>query len=106
MAISRRKGHLNLTFLVRKISANEGPSAGFFQLNGDMTMTTNRTTLLGAAAALLLLGTSAEAADDKIVIGGAMSLTGVQAPLDTPGVRGAEVAVKFLNDNGGVLGKQ
>jgi branched-chain amino acid transport system substrate-binding protein len=35
-----------------------------------------------------------------------MSLTGVQAPLDTPGVRGAEVAVKFLNDNGGVLGKQ
>ena len=35
-----------------------------------------------------------------------MSLTGVQAPLDTPGVKGAEVAVKYLNDNGGLLGKQ
>ncbi|WP_457941285.1 ABC transporter substrate-binding protein [Mesorhizobium sp. 10J20-29] len=34
-----------------------------------------------------------------------MSLTGVQAPLDTPGVKGAEVAVKYLNDKGGVLGK-
>lgn len=62
--------------------------------------------IIRAAAALLLLSTAAQAADDKIVIGGAMSLTGVQAPLDTPGVKGAEVAVKYLNDNGGVLGKQ
>lgn len=70
-------------------------------------MKTSRQSLLnGAAAALLLMGASAQAADDKIVIGGAMSLTGVQAPLDTPGVKGAEVAVKYLNDNGGVLGKQ
>ena len=62
--------------------------------------------LVGAAATLLALTASALAQDDKIVIGGAMSLTGVQAPLDTPGAKGAEVAVKYLNDNGGLLGKQ
>jgi branched-chain amino acid transport system substrate-binding protein len=62
--------------------------------------------LSGAVAAVLLFASAAHAAEDKITIGGAMSLTGVQAPLDTPGVKGAEVAVKFLNDNGGVLGKQ
>ena len=63
--------------------------------------------ILGLSGILAALSvTAAQAQDDKIVIGGAMSLTGVQAPLDTPGVRGAEVAVKYLNDNGGVLGKQ
>ena len=69
-------------------------------------MKTSTTTLLGATAALLLLGAAAQAADDKIIIGGAMSLTGVQAPLDTPALKGAEVAVKYINDNGGLLGKQ
>lgn len=43
---------------------------------------------------------------DDIIIGGALSLTGVQAPLDEAGLKGAEVAVKYLNDHGGVLGKQ
>jgi branched-chain amino acid transport system substrate-binding protein len=63
--------------------------------------------LIGAAAAVALLtGVSARAADDKIVIGGALSLTGLQAPLDTPGFKGAQVAVKYLNDNGDLLGKQ
>jgi branched-chain amino acid transport system substrate-binding protein len=62
--------------------------------------------ILGAAAGLLLLTSTAHAADDKIIIGGAMSLTGVQAPLDTPALKGAEVAVKYLNENGGILGKQ
>src|SRR3990172_5833696 len=69
-------------------------------------MKRSRTTLFTASAVLLLLAAPAQAAGDKIVIGGAMSLTGIQAPLDTPGVRGAEVAVKYLNDSGGVLGKQ
>src|SRR5690606_20893230 len=58
-----------------------------------------------ATASALLIATAAQAADDKIVIGGALSLTGVQAPLDTPSLKGAEVAVKYLNDNGGLLGK-
>src|SRR5690606_17824609 len=46
------------------------------------------------------------AQEDKIIFGGALCLTGVQAPLDTPGFRGAQVAVKELNDNGGILGRQ
>ncbi|WP_439625398.1 ABC transporter substrate-binding protein [Shinella sp.] len=62
--------------------------------------------LLLAATSFALASTAALAADDKIVIGGALSMTGIQAPLDTPGYNGAQVAVKFLNDNGGVLGKQ
>lgn len=45
-------------------------------------------------------------ANDEIFIGGTLSLTGVQAPLDEPGLKGAEVAVKYLNDNGGVLKKK
>ncbi|GIK96379.1 MAG: branched-chain amino acid ABC transporter substrate-binding protein [Alphaproteobacteria bacterium] len=65
-----------------------------------------RTFAMIAAASALLLAATAQAADDKIIIGGALSLTGVQAPLDTPSLRGAEVAVKYLNDNGGLLGKQ
>jgi branched-chain amino acid transport system substrate-binding protein len=35
-----------------------------------------------------------------------MCQTGVQAPLDTPGVMGAQVAAKYINDNGGLLGKK
>jgi len=66
---------------------------------------------VGALTAVgLFLGISATAqqaiaADDEIFIGGALSLTGVQAPLDEPGLKGAQVAVKALNDTGGVLGK-
>ena len=62
--------------------------------------------LLLAAASLVLAASAASAEDDKIVIGGALSMTGIQAPLATPGYNGAQVAVKYLNDNGGVLGKQ
>jgi len=62
--------------------------------------------LLLAAASFALAGSAALADDEKIVIGGALSMTGIQAPLDTPGYNGALVAVKYLNDNGGVLGKQ
>jgi branched-chain amino acid transport system substrate-binding protein len=58
-----------------------------------------------AIAALVFAGT-AQAQDDTIIIGGAMCQTGVQAPLDTPGVLGAQVAVKYINDNGGLLGKK
>ncbi len=40
-----------------------------------------------------------------ILIGGALSLTGIQAPLDEPGLRGAELAVEELNRTGGILGR-
>ena len=61
--------------------------------------------LAGTGLAALLLAAPAMAAEDEILIGGALSLTGVQAPLDTPGFKGAQVAVKALNDAGGLLGK-
>lgn len=43
---------------------------------------------------------------DKIIIGGSLTLTGIQAPFDEPGLRGAQLAVEELNKNGGILGKQ
>lgn len=45
-------------------------------------------------------------AKPPIIIGGALSLTGIQAPLDEPGVRGAQLAVKELNKRGGILGRE
>jgi branched-chain amino acid transport system substrate-binding protein len=60
----------------------------------------------GAAIAALIFAGAAQAQDDTIIIGGAMCQTGIQAPLDTPGVLGAQVAVKYINDNGGLLGKK
>jgi branched-chain amino acid transport system substrate-binding protein len=42
----------------------------------------------------------------ELVIGGALSLTGIQAPLDMPGLKGAQVAVDELNEKGGVLGRK
>ncbi|MCL7999721.1 ABC transporter substrate-binding protein [Brucella sp. 21LCYQ03] len=62
--------------------------------------------ILAATSVAALLASAAKADDSKIVIGGALSLTGVQASLDTPSYKGAQVAVKYLNDNGGILGKQ
>jgi len=58
----------------------------------------------GIAGAILVAATSATGAE--LFIGGALSQTGVQAPLDEPGLRGAQVAVKALNDAGGVLGRK
>ncbi|MBX6320956.1 MAG: ABC transporter substrate-binding protein [Rhodospirillaceae bacterium] len=67
-----------------------------------------RLRLGGALAAGLLAGgvATAAVAADEIVIGGALCLTGIQAPLDEPGLRGAELAVKTINAKGGVLGKK
>lgn len=41
-----------------------------------------------------------------IILGGTWSLTGVQTPLDESGLKGAEVAIKYLNAQDGVLGQQ
>ena len=57
-------------------------------------------------ALALSAGLVTGAAAEELVIGGALSLTGVQAPLDEAGLKGAEVAVKVLNEQGGLLGKQ
>ena len=60
--------------------------------------------VLGAVGFSLALTSVARAADE-ILIGGTLCLTGIQAPLDEPGLRGAELAVKVINAAGGVLGK-
>lgn len=44
--------------------------------------------------------------EDTIIIGSALCQTGIQAPLDEPALRGAQLAVDVLNENGGILGKQ
>ena len=41
-----------------------------------------------------------------IIIGAALCQTGIQAPLDEPSLRGAQLAVDLLNEKGGILGKQ
>lgn len=62
--------------------------------------------LLPIATVALAAASVSPAIADEILIGGALSLTGVQAPLDEPGLNGAKVAVKALNDSGGLLGKK
>jgi branched-chain amino acid transport system substrate-binding protein len=49
---------------------------------------------------------STGAAGDTIKIGGSLCLTGIQAPLDEPAMRGAQLAVDYLNSQGGILGKK
>src|SRR3990172_8206527 len=43
---------------------------------------------------------------DKLKIGGGFALTGDESALDLPAANGAKLAVKEINDAGGVLGKQ
>lgn len=43
---------------------------------------------------------------DTILIGSSFCLTGIQAPFDEPGLRGAQMAVEKINAEGGVLGKE
>lgn len=56
-------------------------------------------------ASLLAVTGSSLAQEGEILIGGALCLTGIQAPLDEPGFKGAQVAIKVINDAGGVLGR-
>ena len=51
-------------------------------------------------------GTETTGSEDTIIIGSALCQTGIQAPLDEPALRGAQLAVDVLNENGGILGKQ
>lgn len=69
-------------------------------------MSRSNTFLAMAVAASMGLAVPGAVKAEEILIGGALSLTGVQAPLDEPGLKGAKVAVKALNDAGGLLGKK
>src|SRR5690606_34919113 len=62
-----------------------------------------------AGAALLAFGTyavSSNAQDEQAYFGGALSTTGIQAPLDTPALEGALLAIEALNERGGLLAKE
>ena len=61
--------------------------------------------VLASVGALAVAG-GGNALGDTITFGAPLCLTGDQAPLDTPGFRGAQVAIKALNDQGGLLGQQ
>ncbi|MCE2518996.1 MAG: ABC transporter substrate-binding protein [Alphaproteobacteria bacterium] len=61
--------------------------------------------VLASVGALAMAG-GGSALGDTITFGAPLCLTGDQAPLDTPGYRGAQVAIKALNDQGGLLGQQ
>src|SRR5258706_5039888 len=45
-------------------------------------------------------------AQDTIKVGGGFALTGDESALDLPAANGAKLAVKEINDKGGVLGKK
>jgi branched-chain amino acid transport system substrate-binding protein len=59
-----------------------------------------------AAGILLFSCGQTKKESGSILIGGALCLTGIQAPLDEPAVRGAQLAVDEVNKQGGVLGRK
>lgn len=74
-----------------------------------------RKTLSLTMAALMLMSLVSLAAcrraggeldGDTILIGGAMSATGIQAPLDAPALEGIAVAVDEINASGGINGRK
>jgi len=52
------------------------------------------------------VGGGARAQEDPIIIGAAVNLTGWMAAYDVPPLEGAKLAVKKINEAGGVLGRQ
>jgi len=65
------------------------------------------TLLVGSLILSMLLGAcQSTQQSDTIKIGAALCLTGIQAPLDEPALKGAQLAVDEINKKGGVLGKQ
>ena len=71
-----------------------------------------RTRFLALFAAMLLMLAPALAAgnavaqdDDPIIIGAPINLTGQMAAYDQPPLEGAQLAVKKINEAGGVLGR-
>ncbi len=64
------------------------------------------TLLVSLLIICLLLAACGGKQEDTIKIGSALSLTGIQGPLDAPALKGAQVAVDEINKKGGVLGKK
>lgn len=62
--------------------------------------------MIGAVGCRRNDSSAATDASGTILIGGAMSVTGIQAPIDAPAIEGINVAVAEINANGGVNGKK
>ncbi len=54
----------------------------------------------------LFAGCGKKTDEETILIGAAMCQTGIQAPIDEPALKGAQLAVDLLNEKGGILGKK
>jgi branched-chain amino acid transport system substrate-binding protein len=74
--------------------------------------TTKKLSLVLVVISLLLAGCGGNqtnpqpVAQGPILIGGALCETGIQAYLDEPAIRGAQLAVEELNKQGGILGRE
>lgn len=66
--------------------------------------------LVAVLAAVPLAGCGSKggesSSEEPIIIGTALCQTGIQAPLDEPQLRGVQLAVDVLNENGGILGRK
>ncbi|HLO16996.1 MAG TPA: ABC transporter substrate-binding protein, partial [Anaerolineales bacterium] len=70
-----------------------------------------KSSLIIVVLSLVLAGcgnqTSAQPVEQgPILIGSVLNTTGIQAPLDAPGLKGAQLAVEELNKQGGILGRE
>jgi branched-chain amino acid transport system substrate-binding protein len=54
---------------------------------------------------LAACGAAQPAAKEPILIGGALALTGINAYVDEPALRGIQLAVDEINAQGGILGR-
>lgn len=80
-----------------------------------MNRTSARTFAVGSAVAMLLAacgggdgggGGGGDDGEGDIVVGAVYSVTGSQASIDDPGLKGFELAAKQINEAGGVLDRQ
>ncbi len=70
-----------------------------------MNPSSRRLAAFGLAAALAAAGT-AQAQEEPIRIGALYNLTGGMSSIDAPAYRGAQLHVKQINDDGGLLGRE
>jgi branched-chain amino acid transport system substrate-binding protein len=59
-----------------------------------------------SVAVVFVLGTSPAMGQDTIKLGGLFNLTGGMSSIDAPGLNGAKLKAKLLNEKGGVIGKK
>ncbi len=59
-----------------------------------------------SVAVLFVMGTSPAMGQDTLKLGGLFNLTGGMSSIDAPGLNGAKLKAKLLNEKGGVIGKK